>query len=329
MSMFMQLDSQALRPKSSIKNLPVNLFAAVMGIAGLSIALHQAYLEFGVGLLAAQLSGLVALVVFILLALGYLVKAIKYPAVVIAEYQHPIAGNFFGTIAISMLLLSSIVAPLNQKLAEIVWTLGVLTTFAICFAIISRLLKGKVDVAHALPAWFIPGVATLDIAVAGGAINLPWAHEVNLFALAIGTMIAVLFFMMIMSRIIHHEPIPTGMVPSLLILMAPFEVGFLAYTNFTQKVDTFSGLLFYCGLFIFLILAPKVFRKGIPFASGWWAISFPIAALTIAALKYSSFAHSWPLMVIAILLLLSLSVAVTYLFFKTLHFAFTGRLLSN
>ena len=172
-------------------------------------------------------------------------------------------------------------------------------------------------------------MATLDIAVAGATMPMPWAHEVNLFAMAVGTMIALLFFTMIMARMIHHEPVPAGMVPSLLILMAPFEVGFLAYTNMTQRVDTFAALLFYFGLFIFLALAPKVFRRGLPFASGWWAISFPLAALAIAALKYAMFVQAWPVTAIAIVLLALLSIAIVVLFVLTLHILFNGDLLGG
>jgi tellurite resistance protein len=226
-------------------------------------------------------------------------------------------------------MLSSVVAQLSQTLAEVMWIVGTISTVALCFAIASRLLEGKIDAAHAVPAWFIPGVATLDIAVAGGTMPMPWAHEVNMFALAVGTMIALLFFTMIMSRMIHHEPLPVGMVPSLVILMAPFEVGFLAYTNFTQRVDTFSGLLFYFGLFVFLTLAPKVFRRGIPFTTGWWAISFPMAALASASLKYSRFVQVWPVTVIAIILLAMLSIAIVVLFVRTLHIVLTGKLLAG
>lgn len=312
----------------SIRHLPVNLFASVMGIAGLSIAWRQASHEFGVSPLMSEVAGILALIVFIVLGAGYLAKAIKHPDAVLGEYQHPVAGNFFGTITIAILLLSSIVAEWSLLFAEIMWTAGAISTIGLCFAIAGRLLRGKIDVAHAVPPWFIPGVATLDIAVAGGTMPMPWAHEINLFALAVGTMIALLFFTMIMSRMIHHEPVPPGMVPSLLILMAPFEVGFLAYTNFTQHVDTFAGLLFYFGLFIFLTLAPKVFRRGIPFATGWWAIGFPMAALAIAALKYSMFVQTWPVKAIALILLGLLSVAILVLFIRTLHILLNGKLLA-
>nr|WP_248293269.1 SLAC1 anion channel family protein [Achromobacter sp. Bel] len=319
---------QPLSRHTSLRHLPVNLFASVMGIAGLSIAWRQASQAFGVSPLMGEAAGIAALVVFVVLALSYLAKALRHPDAVLGEYRHPVAGNFFGTITIAILLLSSVIAPLSAPLAEAVWTLGAILTVALSFVIASRLLKGKIDAAHAVPAWFIPGVATLDIAVTGGAMPMPWAHEVNLFALAVGTMIALLFFTMIMSRMIHHEPLPASMVPSLLILMAPFAVGFLAYTSFTQRIDAFAGLLFYFGLFIFLALAPKVFRRGIPFASGWWAISFPMAALASAALKYAAFVQAWPITAIAILLLALLTLAIAVLFVKTLHILCNGRLLA-
>ncbi|MFP3891734.1 SLAC1 anion channel family protein [uncultured Ralstonia sp.] len=314
---------------ASIRNLPVSLFASVMGIAGVSIAWHQASLQFGVSVRIAEAAGALAMIVFVVLSAGYLAKAVKHPEAVIGEYRHPVTGNFFGTITIAMLLLSSVVAPISQALAAVMWTAGTVSAIALCFAIAGRLLRGKIDAAHAVPAWFIPGVATLDIAVAGAAMPMPWAHEVNLFALAIGTMIALLFFTMIMSRMIHHEPVPAGMVPSLLILMAPFEVGFLAYTNMTQHVDTFSALLFYFGLFLFLALAPKVFRRGVHFAAGWWAISFPMAALTIAALKYAMFTEVWPVKVTAIILLAMLSIAILILLVRTLHWLLNGKLLAG
>ncbi|WP_255407778.1 MULTISPECIES: SLAC1 anion channel family protein [unclassified Achromobacter] len=319
----------ATRRPASVKHLPVNLFASVMGLAGLSIAWRQASRDFELSPVMADIAGHLALVVFALLAVSYLIKAIRHPGAVLAEYRHPVAGNFFGTITIAMLLLSTVLTAMNQMLAILFWTVGAIFTIALCFAITGRLMRGKIDIAHAVPAWFIPGVATLDIVVAGGAMPMAWAHEINMFALAIGTAIALLFFTMIMSRMIHHEPLPASMIPSLLILMAPFEVGFLAYTNFTQHIDTFAGLLFYVGLFIFLAVAPKVFRRGVPFASGWWAISFPMAALALASLKYAAYTQAWPMRVIAAGLLGLLSLAIVVLFAKTIRILLNGQLLAG
>ena len=91
-----------------------------MGIAGLSIAWRQASHEFGVSPLMSEAAGILALIVFLVLSAGYLVKAVKHPDAVVGEYRHPVAGNFFGMITIAILMLSSVVAQLSQTLAEVI-----------------------------------------------------------------------------------------------------------------------------------------------------------------------------------------------------------------
>ncbi|MGT2493524.1 SLAC1 family transporter [Cupriavidus basilensis] len=82
---------------------------------------RQASHEFGVTPLISEAAGILALVVFVVLSAGYLFKAVKHPEAVVAEYRHPVAGNFFGTITIAILLLSSVVAQRSQALAEVMW----------------------------------------------------------------------------------------------------------------------------------------------------------------------------------------------------------------
>ncbi len=316
------------RGVSSLQHLPVNLFASVMGVSGLSLAWRQASRQFGTSALVDAAIGGVAIALFVLLCAAYLAKAILHPQAVCREFRHPIAGNFFGTVSIAMLLISSVVAPLGAAASQALWVLGAAATIALAFTLVSRLLRGKVDAGHALPAWLIPGVATLDIAVAGGTLPAAWAHELNLFALAVGTMVALVFFTMIMSRLIHHhEKLASEMVPSLMILVAPFEVGFLAYTAFFQRVDAFAAMLFYFGLFVFFALVFKVFRRGIPFAAGWWALSFPLAALSNAALRYADHVRWWPATVFAVAMLAFLSVLIGVLLLRTLQLFVDGRLL--
>jgi tellurite resistance protein len=123
------------------------------------------------------------------------------------EFHHPVAGNFFGTIVISLLLLSSVDRAVQRGRGAPSGPLGVLATFALSFVVFSRLLKGEVDASHAVPAWLIPGVATLDIPVTGGAMPMAWAAEVNLLAAAIGAVLALVLFAMIVSRLVHRDPL--------------------------------------------------------------------------------------------------------------------------
>ncbi|SFM27724.1 SLAC1 anion channel family protein [Variovorax sp. OV329] len=316
------------RAQASIRNLPVNLFASVMGLSGLALAWRLAHGSLGAPSLVGEAIAAFALAVFVLVSLGYLAKLAKHPQAVRAEFLHPVAGNFFGTIVISLLLLSAVVEPYSAPAARALWTLGVATTFPLSFVAVSRLLKGQVDASHAVPAWLIPGVATFDIAVTGGHMPMQWAMEINLFAGAVGAVLALVLFAMIVSRLVHRDPLAPAMTPSLMILVAPFAVGFLAYVNIAGGIDRFAALLFYFALFMFAVVAPKVFRRGASFSAAWWAIGFPMAALVNAALKYAQFRQSAVLLGLAAVLLGLLSLALAVLTLRTLQIALNGKLLA-
>jgi tellurite resistance protein len=302
------------------------MFASVMGLAGLALAWRLAHSGLGAPAFVGEAIGAFALGVFVLISLGYLTKLARHPQAVHAEFHHPVAGNFFGTIVISVLLLSAVVGPYSASAGRAIWTAGVLATFALCFVVVSRLLKGRVDASHALPAWLIPGVATLDIAVTGGHMPMAWAPELNLVAGAVGAVLALVLCAMIVSRLVHRDPLAPAMTPSLMILVAPFAVGFLAYSNIVGGIDRFAALLFYFGLFMFAVVAPKVFRPSVKFSPASWAIGFPMAALVNAALKYAEFRASGPLWILATALLGALSLALAVLTVRTLRFALNGRL---
>lgn len=320
---------QKQRSIGSIQFLPVNLFASVMGISGLSLAWREASKLFGTSTVIADISGFVAVVIFIALSIGYISKWVLYPQKVKDEFTHPISGNFFGTITIAMLLLSSVIGNYSQISGQVIWIIGTVATLALSFVFVTRLLNGNHEPGNAVPASLIPVVGTLDIAVAGGTMPFPWAHEINLLSLAIGGIVALVFFTLILSRLIHHAPLPPGITPSMMIMIAPFEVGFLGYTNFVQRIDPFASILFYFGLFLFIVLFFKVFKKSIPFSDSWWAVSFPMAALSIAALKYAMFLHSWLLIAISAVVLALLSIVLFVLFIRTLNMLFNGNLLKR
>jgi len=125
---------------------------------------------------------------------------------------------------------------------------------------------------------------------------------------------------------VHRDPLASVMTPSLMILVAPFAVGFLAYSNIVGGVDRFAALLFYFALFMFAVVAPKVFRPGVGFSPTWWTIGFPMAALVNAALKYAQFRESAPLWVLAAALLGVLSLALAVLTVRTVRIALNGKL---
>lgn len=317
-----------LPPRASVRHLPVNLFGAVMSLAGLALAWRLAGRSLGAPAVIGEALAALALGVFVLLAGAYLVKLLRHGDAVRAEFEHPVLGNFFGTIAISLLLLSTLIQPYGASAAQALWSLGSAATLLLGYGVAARLLRGNGAPQHAVPALLIPGVAALDIAVTGAQMPMAWAGELNLAALAIGGVLAVLLLGLIFARLVQQPALAAGLKPSLMILVAPFAVGFLAYTNVMGEVDRLAALLFYFGLFAFLLVSPQVFRRDVPFVPGWWAIGFPMAALANAALRYAEVHAALPLTLLAGLLLALLSLAIATLALRTLQSLFGGSLLT-
>ena len=80
------------------------------------------------------------------------------------------------------------------------------------------------------------------------------------------------------------------MQPSLLILVAPFAVGFSAYVATTGVIDLFAESLLAIALFLLAVLLPKLarFNRACPFRVSWWGVSFPLAAVAVAALRVAT-----------------------------------------
>jgi tellurite resistance protein len=66
----------------------------------------------------------VAVVAFVLMVAGYGIKLVTAFAAVREEFRHPIAGNLFGTVLISLLQLPIVVEPFAHRLAQIMWMAG-------------------------------------------------------------------------------------------------------------------------------------------------------------------------------------------------------------
>ncbi|MEJ8857296.1 SLAC1 anion channel family protein [Variovorax robiniae] len=281
-------DTASVGHAAGLAHLPVSLFGSVMGLCGLALAWRLAAVEFGLPSWVGAVLGHVAVLVFVALVVAYALKCLQSPAAVRAEFAHPVAANFFSTPIISLLLLPAVVAPYAPAVASVLWLVGTLAMLGFAWLIVSRWMSVRQQIAHATPAWIVPVVGTINISYSGVPVDVPGSHPVCVFALAVGLFFAVPLFTLIMSRLVFEAPMPQALQPSLMILVAPFAVGFSAYLNVAGRLDLFGESLFYLAVFMFAILCPKLLRlrSCSPFHTSWWAVSFPLAALTLAALKF-------------------------------------------
>jgi tellurite resistance protein len=305
--------------------LPVGLFGSVMGLTGLSIGWRLAQARYGASEWIAVSIGAVAMAAFVAMVLGYGVKLATAPAAVVAEFRHPIAGNLFGTFLISLLLLPIVLAPYSLISAQILWGCGAVGMLLFAWLIVSRWMSDRQQVAHATPVWIIPVVGMLDIPLALPSVDLaslglPPMHGLMVMALAVGLFFAVPLFTLIFSRLLFEPPMPDALQPSLLILVAPFAVGYSTYTVTTGQTDLFSQALYMLTLFMLAVLLGRLrgLGKCCPFRVSWWAVSFPLAASAIAALRFAQAQPGWITDAVAILLLGLATLAIGGLLLRTL-----------
>lgn len=299
------LDSPKSVNEGRLAYLPVSLFGSVMGLSGLAIAWRLASTEFSLPAWIGEAFGAVAAVVFIALTLCYGIKCVESFAAVRAEFAHPVAVNFFGTPIISLLLLPAVAAPYSIALTKTLWLVGVVSMLGFAWLIVSRWMSVRQQIRHATPAWMIPVVGTLNISIVGVTLDLPGAQAVSAFGLAVGLFFACPLFTLILSRLIFEEQMSQPQRPSLLILVATFAVSFSVYLSVVGRADLFASSLFYLAVFMLTVLVPRLLRlrTGTPFHTSWWAVSFPLAAMTNAALNFSIHQSSWLAQIFALAVL--------------------------
>ena len=285
-------EALALLPQGrpQLEYLPIGLFGSVMGLVGLSVAWRLAEARYGAPAGISTGFGVLAVAAFVAILAGYVVKLVTALPAVRAEFRHPIAGNLFGTFLISLLLLPIVVAPYELTVARILWVAGACGMVGFAWLVVSRWMSDRQQVAHATPAWIVPAVGILDVPLALPALDLPPLHGLMVFSLAVGLFFAIPLFTLIFSRVLFEPPLPDALKPSLFILVAPFAVGYSTYTLAAGQTDVVSQALYMLTLFMLAVLAGVLRNLPLccPFRVSWWAVSFPLAASSIAALKYAA-----------------------------------------
>lgn len=313
--------------KKSIINLPISLFGSIMGLSGLSVAYEQLSQTYNLFSSIGNFFSLFTITVFIFLTIAYLFKIIFFYESTKKEFQNPLTKSFFGTFIISLLLLPILIHKYSYGLAYILWLIGVFLMLIFSVYIVNFWIQTKHENSHLTPAWIIPVVGTLDIPLASHLFNIDTTY-LNILSLSIGLFFTIPIVTLILSKIIFFEKLPQKLMPTLMILVAPFSVGYLAYIQVNKNLDNFAIGLFCLGFFIFLTLLPQLFKiaKCCPFKITWWAISFPIAALLNSVFSMSKLLNSNFLFIIGAFMLVIFSFIFLWLISKTLKGIFTNEL---
>jgi C4-dicarboxylate transporter/malic acid transport protein len=258
----------------------------------------------------------------LLIALGipYVLRWVHHPDAAWKDLQHPILGGLYGTFPGGILVLAVTTAAIGPALlpAGAVFALvgllaavGTLLAFAISvvFAYILFVTPG-VNVENANGGWFIPPVVNIIIPMAllpllsrADAETARLLLVISYTAWGIGFFLFLMVASLLYDRLVYH-PLPAAPhAPSLWIGLGPIGVGSLALVRMAQSgaglwgdlgpaVNALSsiGALALWGFGIWwlaaaiLLLRRYLRTDGLPYGIGWWALTFPVGAYTVATL---------------------------------------------
>ncbi len=313
--------------KSRLEHFPINIFALIMGLGGFGIATHKLEMILGWTNTLSTATITFASGMFMFLLAIYLLKLLRYPAAVKAEWNHPIKLSFFPAISISMLILSICFLAINKQLSLWVWITGATIQLITALSVIRYWIKQvHFKEQHLNPAWFIPAVGNILVPVAGMAHGFT---EISWFFFSFGLLFWIILQAIIFNRLIFHTPLPERLLPTLFILIAPPAVGFLSYTSLTNAttIDPFAHFLYYAGVLFFLLLGTKFnLLAKLKFGLPWWAYSFPMAALTLATFKFYELSGLAYMKTAGITLYVITGVLIFILLLNTLKAAMQGKI---
>jgi len=308
-----------------LEHFHVTFFAIVMGLSGLTLALHAAERALEMTALASDIAYYVTGAVFLVITGFYAAKALRHGAAVKAEWQHPVKLAFFPAISISLLLLATASLGRSDALAEVLWLIGAGLQAVLTIAVVSGWIGTRAFLhGHLSPAWFIPAVGNVIVPIAGsqlGYADLSW------YFMSVGLIFWIVLLTLVINRLVFHDPLPGRLQPTLVILIAPPAVAFVAWVRLTGEVGPFGLILLNAAYFFTLLVAvqlPRIIR--LPFALSFWALSFPFAAVTIASFVYAGAAGSAAHQAIGLALLAVLAAIIAGLVLRTLRAIGAGEI---
>ena len=311
-------------------------FSIVMGLAGLALTWSNAQARMGepARLLAMALGGVAATVLLVLLVLSVR-RAQQFPEALAQDLAHPVRHAFVAGVPVGMLLLLALFVQVlgpNMWLAG-AWCVTACAQMAVTWWVLSRWLKpalpddsGNTAMWPGItPVLFIPIVGNVVAPLAGLALGFEtW----SVMQLALALFFWPMVFVLVLARRAAHSALPPKLLPTWFITVAPPSVGGVVALQMGAPL-WLAHMAWALALFTLLWVAPVLRRAaGEGFHMGFWAMSFPMAALTSLTLKLSAATPGNTLLALAAMTALVLTnVVIVLLALSTWRGLKEGRLL--
>lgn len=259
---------------------PLNLFAAPLGLTGLAGAWAQASRGLGAPALPSEVLYAVGAALWLAFGVSYAVHSIRHAGSLPNDLGHPHTSHLAAYIPVIGLLLLVHFGPHARQLATwACWTL-VLMLVGLAARTLATWFTGDMPEEAVNPGLLLPVVAGAFIAsIAFSSVGL---HPASTAAIGVGLFFWLVIGSVVVSRLITGGPLPAHRAPLLSVLVAPPATGGIAWMaaypgSYGVAVDAFAGVLTMM-IALQAMLLPRYLR--LRFSRSFWAFTFPIAAST-------------------------------------------------
>ncbi|MUV90142.1 C4-dicarboxylate transporter [Halapricum sp. CBA1109] len=338
-------------------------FGSTMGTGAVGVAVALVAAEFDIAALEVVAQFFVALTAVLTVAytVPWLSRMWLYPRRVWADLTHPIRGQFFPTMPITLVVLGlgiartmSDVVPtaVLDPLLTALFVLGSAGIFGFGLLVVTVMFTNDaIGTEHGVFAWYIPPVSHLVIPllgfelVAGHLGGTPTGRlvfVVSTVALGIGTFMFLFFGAIVLFRYAYESLPREKLAPTFVIGLAPTAVLTIAIAKLAAALQGGAVLgiaaepvvpllrLLALGLWGFsawwfvltvALVTYYVSRRTHPFFFTWWAYTFPMGAFALSAGSLGRFLGFAPLSYVLVAVTAALVVV------WTVTAALTGRMI--
>ncbi|OYT45167.1 C4-dicarboxylate ABC transporter [Thermoplasmatales archaeon ex4484_6] len=289
-----------------VKNFAPSWFASIMGTGILALT-SDFYSQYIPWLKEAALALFYFnVILFFVLLIPWILRWVLFKKESYESLKHPINSNFYPTISVGMMVLSSdfLVIGKNDLMGSIFWFSGAAITVLFGIYLPYSMFKGDhVRIEHINPAWFIPPVGLIVIPIAGSLLIDKFTGTVqelvvltNFVGWGAGFFIYLFLLALVTHRFILHKPLPNILAPTIWINLGPIGAGTVALINLVQHSSIITvkepflvfGMIFWgfgiwWAAIAILMTVHYIRRLKLPYAMSWWAFTFPLGAYVAAS----------------------------------------------
>lgn len=310
-----------------VLNLPAGYYGMVLGTIGMGFAWRYASTIWPVTRWPGEILVTLAMVIWGLLTVAFITRAVRFPRSVLAEMRHPVMSSFVSLFPATTMLVAIGFVPWYRPLALVLFSVGVVVQLGYAAWQSAGLWRGKHPEEATTPGLYLPTVANNFIsAMACGALGF---HDVGLVFLGAGVFSWLSLEPVILQRLRSAGELPAAMRTSLGIQLAPALVACSAWLSVNGgQADTFAKMLFGYGLLQLLFtlrLMPWYLSQ--PFNASFWSFSFGVSALATTGLHLGQSSPSGFFHAIAIPLFIFTNAIIALLLVRTFILLMQGKLL--